>query len=137
MVQNPVHFTSAGVFDTRFDAERRAQLSPLRTLLEEQIPLGLGSDAGVTPCQDVRFAVEHPTHPDEALTREQAAVAHTSGSAYAEFAELEKGRLRPGMLADIAVLSQDILTVPLAALSTTESVLTIVGGAIVYQAPSL
>ena len=55
----------------------------------------------------------------------------TRGSAFAEFAEREKGTLAPGMLADIAVLSQDIFTVPARALPGTTSVLTIVGGKIV------
>ncbi len=137
VVQNPVHFTSADVFAERFDAERLPQLSPLRTLLNEQIPLGLGSDSPVTELDDVRFAVAHPLNPVEALTREQAILAHTTGSAYAEFAELEKGQLRPGMLADVAILSRDIFTIPLAALSNTESVLTIVGGEIAYRAPEL
>jgi predicted amidohydrolase YtcJ len=137
VVQNPIHFTSAAVFDQRFDEQLRPQLQPMRTLLEEQIPLGLGSDSPATAVDDVRLAVEHPANPPEALTREQAVVAHTSGSAYAEFAEQEKGQLRPGMLADVAVLSQDIFTVPLAGLSNTQSVLTIVGGEIVYRDPAL
>ncbi len=57
--------------------------------------------------------------------------AYTAGSAYAEFAEQEKGRLAPGMLADLAVLSQDIFTVPAEKLPTTSAELTIVGGRIV------
>ena len=137
VVQNPLHFTNATLFDGRFDAERREQLSPLRTLLDEQIPLGLGSDSPATACDDVRFAAEHAVHPSEALTREQAVIAHTYGSAYAENAESEKGRLRAGMLADIAVLSQDIFSIPLPALSNTQSVLTIVGGEVVFRAASL
>ena len=60
--------------------------------------------------------------------------AYTLGSAYAEFAEKEKGTLAPGMLADIAVLSQDIFTIPVDALPRTESVLTLVGGKIVWDA---
>ena len=57
----------------------------------------------------------------------------TRGSAYAEFAEREKGTLAPGMLADLAVLSQDVFTVPPSALPGTTSVLTVVGGKIVYD----
>jgi predicted amidohydrolase YtcJ len=44
---------------------------------------------------------------------------------------MEKGTIAPGMLADIAVLSQDIFAVPLQALPGTTSMLTIVGGRIV------
>ena len=69
----------------------------------------------------------------EALTREQAVTMYTRGSAYAEFAEAEKGTIAPGMLADIAVLSQDIFTLPLQALPGTTSVLTIVGGRVVRE----
>lgn len=137
VVQNPIHFTSANDFDNRFSEERRPQITPLRTLLDEEIPFGLGSDSPATRLEDVRFAVAQPANPVEAITREEAIVAHTSGSAYAEFAEHEKGRLQPGMLADVAVLSQDILTIPLTALSNTESVLTIVGGDVVYRAAGI
>ena len=70
------------------------------------------------------------THPPrEALVR-----AYTWGSAYAEFAEREKGTLAPGMLADIAVLSQDIFTISVDALPRTESVLTLVGGKVAWDA---
>jgi predicted amidohydrolase YtcJ len=72
--------------------------------------------------------------PSEAISRERAVVAYTLGSAYAEFEEDRKGSLAEGMLADIAVLSQDIFTVPPPALPGTESVLTIIGGEIVYDA---
>ena len=48
----------------------------------------------------------------EALTREQAVMAYTRGSAFSEFAEREKGQLAVGMLADLAVLSADVFTVP-------------------------
>ena len=72
--------------------------------------------------------------PREALTREQAVVAYTLTAAYAEFAEKDKGSLEPGKVADLAVLSQDIFRVPSEDLPKTVSVLTIVGGHIVYDA---
>ena len=58
---------------------------------------------------------------------------HADG-AYAEFAEKDKGSLEPGKFADLAVLSQDIFSVPPPELPKTESVLTMVGGKIVYDA---
>ena len=65
---------------------------------------------------------------------EQAVTAYTRGSAYAEF-ETRKGALRPGYLADLAVLSQDIFTVPAPAVpATTTSLLTLVGGEVVWDA---
>ena len=57
----------------------------------------------------------------------------TRASAYAEFRESEKGMLAPGMLADLAVLSQDIFTVPAEALPQTRSILTIIGGETVFD----
>jgi hypothetical protein len=60
-------------------------------------------------------------------------MAYTAGSAYAEFAEHDKGTLEPGKLADLAVLSQDIFKVPPPKLPETVAVLTMVGGEIVYR----
>ena len=55
-------------------------------------------------------------------------------SAYAEFQEREKGTLAQGKFADIAVLSQDIFTVPASDLPKTVSLLTMVGGKVIYTA---
>jgi hypothetical protein len=79
----------------------------------------------------------YPGKPQEAITREQAVMAYILTAAYAEFAEKEKGSLEPGKLADLAVLSQDIFHVPPGNLPKTESVLTMVGGQIVYDAKAV
>jgi predicted amidohydrolase YtcJ len=68
------------------------------------------------------------------VTREEAVRAMTWGSAYAEKRERDKGWLGPGTLADVAVLSDDIFTVPADRLPGLTSVLTVVGGTIVYDA---
>ena len=70
---------------------------------------------------------------NENMTREQAVIAYTRTNAYAEFAEEYKGTLMPGMLADLAVLSQDIFTVPTQQLPGTKCLLTIIDGKIVYR----
>ncbi len=67
------------------------------------------------------------------LTREEAVRAMTWGSAYAEKTERDKGWLGPGTLADLAVLSDDVFTVPAERLAGVTSVLTVVGGTIVYD----
>ena len=67
------------------------------------------------------------------MTREQAIIAYTLTSAFAEFAEKDKGSLQTGKFADLAVLSQDIFQVKSEALPNTVSVLTMVGGKIVYD----
>jgi hypothetical protein len=83
------------------------------------------------------LASVYPGKPREAITREQAVVAYTLTAAYAEFAEKDKGSLEPGKYADLAVLSQDIFEVPPPELPKTMSVLTMVGGKIVYDAKAL
>jgi predicted amidohydrolase YtcJ len=80
------------------------------------------------------FAVMNPTNPAQALSVEQALAAYTKGSAFAELSDRQKGTIAAGMLADVAVLSQDIFTVPVAELPRTTSVLTIVNGRIVHEA---
>lgn len=70
---------------------------------------------------------------DEALTREEAVAGYTRGSAFAEFAERDKGRLAVGMLADLAVLSADILTVPAEHVDAIRSILTMVGGRTIHD----
>jgi predicted amidohydrolase YtcJ len=129
VVQNPSHLM--GVLS---DGTKIFEISqPLKSLLAAGIPVALGSDGPTNPYLNIMFATLHTNHPSEAITREQAVVAYTLTSAYAEFAEKEKGSLEPGKLADLAVLSQDIFTVPTPALPGTKSILTMVGGKIVYD----
>jgi predicted amidohydrolase YtcJ len=96
--------------------------------------VAFGSDGPLNPYLNIMFAVIHPARPTEAITREQAVAAYTQGSAFAEFSESEKGTIAKGKLADIAVLSQDIFSVPVGDLPKTQSVLTLVGGRVVYDA---
>jgi len=71
---------------------------------------------------------------DQVLTRMEALAAATTHAAYAAFEEDTKGKLVPGMLADIVVLSQDILTVSEEELPATRVDHTIVGGKVLYSA---
>ena len=79
------------------------------------------------------FATTHPVNPPEALSREEAVVAYTRGSAFAEFVEKDKGHLSVGALADLAVLSADVFSVPAGELPAIHSVLTIIGGRTVHE----
>ena len=69
----------------------------------------------------------------ENLTRGKVVIAYTKNNAYAKFKEKEKGTLMPGMLADLAVLSQDIFKIPTGRLSETKSILTMIDGKILYE----
>ncbi|MFH1765228.1 MAG: amidohydrolase [Gemmatimonadota bacterium] len=70
--------------------------------------------------------------PDQRMSRMEALRSYTINGAYASFEEDIKGTLTPGKLADITVLSKDILTIPEGEIPTTEVVYTIVGGEVKY-----
>lgn len=137
VVENPTHLTLRELFVKRFGAERAEQMQPMRSLLDAGIPLALGSDGPNNPYLNIMLASIYPGKPREAITREQAVTAYTLTAAYAECAEKDKGSLEPGKFADLAVLSQDIFSVPPPELPKTESVLTMVGGKIVFDAKAL
>ncbi len=71
--------------------------------------------------------------PDQRLTRERALQSYTLNNAYAAFEEDIKGSLTPGKLADIVVLSKDILTIPEDQIPDADVVYTIVGGKVLYE----
>jgi predicted amidohydrolase YtcJ len=72
--------------------------------------------------------------PQQVPTRVDALRAYTIGSAWFSFDENKRGSLEPGKVADLAVLSQDYMTVPADQVGSIESLLTMVGGKIVYAA---
>lgn len=138
VVQNPSHFDLGGtVARDRYGAARLPILQPMRSLLAAGIPVAIGSDGPLSPFLNLMLAVLHPNNPAEALSLEQAVRAYTAGSAFAEHAEGDKGRLVAGKLADLAVLSQDIFSVPPPRLLATASVLTLVGGRVVHDPEGL
>jgi predicted amidohydrolase YtcJ len=130
-VQNPTHLS---LDLPRWGPGRAEHDQPMRSLLEAGIPVAIGSDGPDNPFLNIQLATTYEGKPNEALTREQAVIAYTLTSAYAEFLEKDKGSLEPGKLADLAVLSQDIFNVSAEDLPKTESVVTMVGGKIVYDA---
>jgi predicted amidohydrolase YtcJ len=75
-------------------------------------------------------------YPDQRMSRMEALESYTINGAYASFEEDIKGTLTPGKLADITVLSKDILTVPEEEIPTAEVVYTIVGGEVKYRRDS-
>jgi len=77
---------------------------------------------------------ENGWHPEEKLSLEAAIEYYTLGSAFAEFAENEKGTLEAGKLADLVVLSKNLFKIPPKEILTTKVLLTLVGGRIVHEA---
>ncbi|CAN5677789.1 amidohydrolase [soil metagenome] len=73
-------------------------------------------------------------HPEQAVTREQALKMFTAWPAYAAFQEKEKGTIEPGKLADLTVLSADIMKIREPEILQTRCTMTIIGGEVVFEA---
>lgn len=115
------------------------------TMLRQGIHLSYGTDCPVETCDPFLNIYEAVTrkdkhgypatgfYPDEAVDVAAAIDAYTLESAYAQFAENVKGRLKPGFAADLVVLDKDIFTVDADEIKDIRPVLTMTGGRIVYQ----
>ena len=139
-----IHCTSDGPWiPTRLGEERAGVTSyPWRDLIESGAIIGNGTDVPVEPINPIasfyasvsRMTVENERFfPEHVMTRDEALTSYTLNNAIAAFEEDIKGTLTPGKLADIVVLSQDILDVAEEKIPATEVDMTIVGGAIRYQ----
>jgi hypothetical protein len=122
--------------DIQLLGEARAERAyPYRALIDEGVHLSFGSDipgeATYEPIGHIHMTVNR-SWPGR-ISAEEALRCYTVESAYAEFQENQKGRLAPGMLADFAVLSQDITTVPPEKIRETRVEMTVVGGRLVYD----
>ena len=126
IVQNPSHFPFRGAYPA-------GEYMHSKSIVEAGIPIAIGSDGPLNPWLNMMFAVERPDLPAEALKREQVIAAYTTGSAFAEMTETQKGKIAAGMLADLAILSQNVLDVPAAELPATHSVLTVIDGKVVHS----
>jgi len=110
-----------------------AHQSPLRSLIKKGIKVGISPDGLTNPFVNIMIMTSQQSNPAENITREEAVIAYTKNNAYAEFAENSKGTLTKGKLADLAVLSQNIFTIPTPALPQTRSLLTMAGGRVIYS----
>jgi len=99
--------------------------------VEEPNPL-LGFYAAITR-QDRAGNPKDGWQPDQRMTREEALRSWTIAGAHAAFEEDKKGTLEPGKLADLVMLSADIMTIPPAQILKTRVKMTILGGEIVYS----
>jgi predicted amidohydrolase YtcJ len=128
-----------------------ARLGPARAahsyawaeFLNHGITLAFGTDYPVEPVAPFRGLYAAVTRksedgkleyfPEQRLTIDQAIAAYTTGSAYAEFTEKDKGILAPGKLADFVVLDRDLTAIPAEQILGTRVLRTVVGGKTVYE----
>ena len=132
-------------FAERYGEKAAAAAPPVRDMLEMGIPVGAGSDStrvsSYNPWVSLWWLITGKTvggatlrAPRHRLAREEALQLYTTGSAWFSGEEALKGRLKPGQFADLAVLSEDFLSVPEDAIKDIESVLTVVAGRPVHGA---
>lgn len=137
----PLHATLDGLANwSKLLGPERAPLGwAARSLSAAGAHLASGSDWPVLPLDplaSLRAAIRRPgIHADEQLTLKSAINAWTSGAAWASFDDHRKGTLKPGMLADLVILSTDIFAGP-AELDAAEVVMTVFDGTVVYKRPS-
>ncbi|HYD52670.1 MAG TPA: amidohydrolase [Gemmatimonadaceae bacterium] len=126
--------------------ERAKGTYAFRALLDHGATLAFGSDwfvAPPTPLEGIYAAVTRRTLderrpdgwvPEQKITVEEALRAYTRGSAYAEFAERDKGVLARGMLADFVMIDRDLTRIAPERIRDAKVLMTVVGGRPVYEA---
>jgi hypothetical protein len=144
LMQNAFYFRGEAFLGQRgLEAARRAP--PIASALRMGLKVGGGTDAHrvmwPSPFVSLQWMLDGrtlggvPTRgAEEAPTRIEALRLYTEGSAWFVFDDDKRGALAVGRLADLAVLDRDYLTVPVEDIGGTVSLLTMVGGRIVYAA---
>jgi predicted amidohydrolase YtcJ len=141
----PIHCTSDGPWVPVRLGEQRSREGAYvwRSLLDSGAVIAAGTDAPVEPIDPIasyHAAVTRQLpdgslfYPEQAMTREEALRSYTIDAAYAAFEEDIKGSLEVGKLADITVLSKDILEVPAEEILDAKVLYTIVGGEVRFRA---
>ncbi|MEY9906625.1 putative amidohydrolase YtcJ [Catenulispora sp. MAP12-49] len=132
-------------FSKRYGPEAARRAQPVMEMLTRGVPVGAGTDgtwmADANPWSALRWFTTGTTlgglemwRPEDRLDRTLALRLFTEGSAWFTGEQRRRGTLEPGMLADFAVLSADYFSVPEAEMADLESVMTVVGGKVVYEA---
>ncbi len=139
-----IHACSDGPYVIQRLGEARAETGAYawRKLIDTGAIIANGTDAPVEDIDPIpnfdcavtrRMKNGKAFFPQEDMTREQALRSYTINAAYAIFQEDRLGSITPGKLADLVVLSKDIMTVPVDQIPTAKVDYTLVGGQIVYQ----
>jgi len=142
LVQNAFYFRGEAFLGQR-GADAARLVPPLASALHMKLPVGGGTDAhrvmAPNPFVSLQWMLDGKTvsgvamrSPEELPTRIEALRLYTQGSAWFSFEENARGALAVGQFADLAVLSRDYLSVPIEQIGGTVSLLTMVGGRIVY-----
>ena len=142
LMQNAMYFQGEAFLRERGNEVMRLT-PPIRTALNMGLVVGGGTDAhrvmSYNPFVSLQWMIDGRTvgglatrDADETPTREEALRLYTQGSAWFTFDEAKRGTLKVGKLADLAVLSKDYMSVPAAEVGALTSLLTMVGGRIVY-----
>ncbi len=132
-------------FVDRYGAKQAERTPPIRRMLDLGVPVGAGTDAtrvaSYNPFVALYWLVTGKTvggtalYPENnRLERMEALRLYTVGSSWFSSDEGKKGSIAPGQWADLAVLSGDYFSIPEVEIKQLESMLTIVGGNIVYGA---
>src|SRR3954451_15260584 len=143
LMQNGLYFAASSFLTARGPAINHAP--PLRTALQLGLHVGGGTDANrvmsYNPFVSLKWMTDGRTvdgmttrAASQLVSREEALRFYTQGSAWFTFDNDRRGTIEPGRLADLAVLDKDYLTVPADELGSLVSLLTMVGGKIVYAA---
>jgi predicted amidohydrolase YtcJ len=144
LMQDGLYFSAPSYIAERGPAQMR-RTPPIVTALRLALPVGGGTDANrvmiPNPFVSLRWMLDGRTvdgiatrGAEQIPSREEVLRIYTEGSAWFAHDESRRGRLLPGMLADLAVLSDDYFSVPLLRIAQIESLMTLVGGKIVYAA---
>ncbi len=128
----------------RLGEKRAAHSYAWAEFLKRGATLAFGTDYPVEPITPFRGLYAATTRksengkdeyfPEQKIFMDQAIAAYTTGSAFAEFEEKQKGQLAPGMFADFVVLDRDITAVIPQKVLETKVLRTVVGGKTVYEA---
>ena len=133
------------VWTANIGPERASRGWIARTLLDSGARLTLGSDwpvVSLDPRLEINMAVTRKTPdgtppegwlPEQAITLDEAIAGLGEWAAYASFEDHRKGKLAPGYLADVVVLSADIFTLPADKLLDAQVDVTIFDGKVVYE----
>ena len=144
LVQNAFYFRGEAFLGQR-GAEAARQVPPLVSALKLNLPMGGGTDAHrvmtPNPFASLQWMLDGKTisgaatrAPEELLKRIDALRLYTQGSAWFSHDEHRRGRIQVGMLADLALLSDSYLNIPVQRIHTLSSHLTWLGGRVVHAA---